>query len=230
VENKPSILLLVVLVVIGFSVSAVGGYHGVRKVVSASEPQVTTPEPPPVVEVLVEEQTTEVSSQELVLADTTEISVTVTPTPIPDVTTTPDTISSTPTPTVKLSPTPTLTVTPTEAPSITQTIAPSPTIAAIIAPVHLEPIFTKYAGLYGADINLMKKIAKCESSFNNNAVGGGGAYVGMFQFSESSWITQRNQMGKDANPGLRFGAEESIETAAFALSKGKVFMWKGCAK
>jgi hypothetical protein len=97
--------------------------------------------------------------------------------------------------------TPTLTLTPSPQPTSTQ--IPSPTKVAIVSPTNVPPtatvtpsptstpvssslntfdLITKYAGQYGVDAGLLRKIADCESHFNTNAVGAGGLYVGMFQF------------------------------------------------
>lgn len=50
----------------------------------------------------------------------------------------------------------------------------------------------------------------------------------MFQFSEETWKGTRAAMGADQNPDLRFGAKESIETAAFKISRNGSGAWSGC--
>jgi len=140
-----------------------------------------------------------------------------TPTPIPS-----ETITQTPT----ITPTPTLIITITPTDSIT----PTPTMKPITAPVNLDSLFSKYADQYHVDIQLLKKIAKCESNFNTNAVGPKGLYLGMFQFGDGSWQSIRKQMGQDPNPSLRTSAEEAIKTASYAISLGRASMWPNCSK
>lgn len=156
-----------------------------------------------------------------------------TETEVPIETVTPTlTITASPKPTLTITMTPTATMTPTLLPSVTNTqtptVTPSVPVPQVTVPANLEPLFTQYSNQYGVDVNLLKKIAKCESNFNNNASGAGGAYVGMFQFAAGSWQTVRKQMGADPNPNLRYGANESIETAAFALAHGRASMWPNC--
>lgn len=216
------VIFVITAIIIAFFASAYGGYY-IVKIADTKEQvnQVETNKSEEIVEEVLafsdEAQKADIqTADDIELTSSEEVQVSEEETE--------DIVEITNTPTVTQTPTPTITQTP----SITSTPTPTPTLAPIAVPAHLEGLFTKYASQYGADLNLLKKVAKCESNFNNNAVGGGGAYVGMFQFSESSWITQRKLMGKDVNPGLRYGAEESIDTAAYAMSKGKVFMWKGC--
>jgi len=139
---------------------------------------------------------------------------------IPSLTPTP---TSTPTPT--LTPTPTNTPTPTIPP--TPTFTPMPTHTPTPMPVtDFEGYFDQYSGQYGVDKDQLKKIAYCESG------GGAGArngdYGGMFQFSTQTWQSTRSQMGADTNPDLRFGAKESIKTAAYKISRGGIGAWRNC--
>src|SRR4030042_2031168 len=135
--------------------------------------------------------------------------------------------------TLTLTLTPTFTPTPTVAPSPTSTPIPSPTPTPTPTPVmltseELENLFTKYASQYSVDKELLKRIAKCESNFNTNAIFRD--YAGLFQFASSSWISSRNLMGQDNNPSLRFSAEEAIKTAAFKISRGETNAWPNCSK
>lgn len=126
-------------------------------------------------------------------------------------------------PTLTQIPTPTNTLTPTPTPTPTNTPTPVP----VIASADLEIFFSKYADEYRADKNLLEKIAKCESGFNANS-NYKGIYLGMFQFAESSWISNRSAMGMDTNPDLRVNAEESIRTAAYMIAHGYQNSWPNC--
>jgi hypothetical protein len=100
----------------------------------------------------------------------------------------------------------------------------------VTAPADLEPLFAEFADKYHVSANLLKKIANCESHFNRGVVNKGGQYMGMFQFEISTWINNRRLMGQDSNPDLRFGARESIETAAYVISRGGKSAWPACSK
>lgn len=193
-----------------------------------------TPTPTPVLEEIpipevlaAETEEQEVDDQKSVLESLTE-----TPTETPSLSLTP-TNTPTPTPSQILdTPTPTLTQTPTPSPtlSLSLTLSVTPTIRPIASPGSLDELFTKYSNEYHVDINILKKIAKCESNFNPNAIGPKGLYVGMFQFGDGSWQSIRKQMGQDPNPSLRTSAEESIKTASYAISLGRAGMWPSCSK
>src|SRR3989344_7152137 len=145
---------------------------------------------------------------------------TVVPTPL----TTPEpTVSPTPRATKK--PTPTSTPSPAPTPDPTPIPIPTPT-PDVWAPPGMEPLFAQDAGQYGVDKNILERLANCESHFNPNAVSGD--YVGMFQFSASTWSNYRAEMGFDPNPDLRTNAEESIRTAAYAVLHKGVNPWPRC--
>jgi len=133
------------------------------------------------------------------------------------------TATSTPTPT--FTPTPTLTPTPTSTP--TPTVTPTPTFTPTPMPeTAYEDYFNQYSNQYSVDKNLLKKIAYCESRMGPGA--SNGPYAGLFQFTEETWRVTRAEMRKDPNPDLRFGVQESIETAAYKLSRGGENAWRNC--
>lgn len=144
------------------------------------------------------------------------------PTPTP-------TLTPTTTPTPTNTPTPTPTNTPTPTPTETPTPTPTPTIPPAVQPngTDLDLWFTKYADEYHIDRALLHKIADCESHFNTNA-NYANLYLGMYQFSESSWVNTRMQMNLDPNPNLRTNAEEAIKTAAFKISINGQNAWPSC--
>lgn len=130
--------------------------------------------------------------------------------------------SATPTPTN--SPTPTLTPTPTPIPP-TPTRIPTPVI---VVSANLDDLFTKYSNEYSVDKELLKRIAKCESGLNPNA--STSLYAGLYQFSESLWVSTRTLMGHNSDPNLRFDAQEAIRTAAFMISQNHLGIWPNCNK
>lgn len=138
------------------------------------------------------------------------------------------TLTSTPTPTPLPTATPTPTFTPISSP--TPTLPPTPTLTPvpIVSPANLEPLFNQYALHYGVDKELLKRIADCESKFNAGAIGAGGKYVGLYQFGSDIWVRYREEMGLATNPDFRLDANESIKTAAYLISKGKLFLWPNC--
>jgi len=129
-----------------------------------------------------------------------------------------------PTPTATSTPSPTPTETPTPIP--TTAPSPTPTPTPILTSSDLENLFSKYAGQYSVDKEMLKRIASCESGFN--AAASYLDYGGMFQFSPSSWSVTRTAMNQDPNPDLRFNAEESIKTAAFKISVNGPSAWPSC--
>lgn len=140
-------------------------------------------------------------------------------------------VTSTPEPTATPTdtPTPTASPTPTPSPSPTPTITPVPVPTAtpdVWSPPEMVNLFAQYAGHYGVDQNTLERLANCESHFNPNAQNGD--YLGMFQFSTSSWQTNRGRMGLDPNPALRTNVDESIRTAAFVLSQNGTAPWPSC--
>ena len=125
------------------------------------------------------------------------------------------------------SPRPTLSPIPSPDPTPTLLPTPVPTPTPDVwSPSDMEPWFSQYAGQYGVDKNILERLANCESHFNPNAVSGN--YVGMFQFSASTWSNYRAEMGFDPNPDLRTNAEESIRTAAYAVLHKGVNPWPRC--
>ena len=136
--------------------------------------------------------------------------------------------SPTPAPTESPEPSPVGTV---SSAAVAATANPVPVETPIIGiPVHLEPWFTQYSNEYKVDRNMMAKIADCESGFNAAAANPNGLYVGMFQFAAGTWQTYRGKdhMNLDANLDLRTNPEESIKTAAYAISRDGTGPWGRC--
>lgn len=140
----------------------------------------------------------------------------------------PDYIFVTPTLTSSPVPSPTPTPRPTSTPKPTQIPTPTAIPTPLIAPGGIDHYFDQYSLQFGVDGQLLRRIASCESKFNPSAVNGN--YAGLYQFLPSIWQTYREQLGADINPDLRFNADEAIKTAAYAVSKGKLFLWPVCGK
>jgi len=145
----------------------------------------------------------------------TVLGETVVQTPVP-ITSSSFTSSPTPTPT----PLPTKSLTPTPTP--TPTPIPQPTTSS----QEINGFIDRFSAQYGVDPNVIRHLAICESGFRSNAVNG--IYVGLFQFNATTWKNIRKEFGEDVNPDLRYSAEESVQTACYALSKGKVRIWPNC--
>jgi hypothetical protein len=111
-----------------------------------------------------------------------------------------------------------------------QNPSPSSRPVVIIAPEELDHLFESYGNQYGVNSNTLKIIAKCESTFNPNAVSPSGLYGGLFQFSPATWISTRRSMGLEENPDLRFNPEEAIRTTAYKISQSGVGAWPTCGK
>lgn len=118
-------------------------------------------------------------------------------------------------------------------------VEPTPEPAAIIEdtpiPEPIEPefistpfddLYQEYADRYSIDVNLLKKIAACESGHNPTSVNGD--YLGMFQFSSGTWQSTRAEMSLDPNPDLRTDPTEAIHTAAFKIGAGGAHAWAAC--
>lgn len=141
-----------------------------------------------------------------------------------------ETKRDTPTPTIKdafptIKPTDTPTPIPTNTPLI-QTA--SIEIKTSQAPEEIKLFIEKYAAEYGVNRDMMLIIARCESNFCPEDVNG--PFGGIYQFLSSTWISNRNFMGLDPNPDLRFEAEEAVRTAAFKMSRDGYGAWPDCSQ
>ena len=152
------------------------------------------------------------SSPRVLQSEVAKVSI-LTPTETP-------TPSDTPTPTP--APKPTSTATPTVTPTPTPLVLPPPPAT----PQQVNALIERFAAQYAVSSDALRYIAVCESGFNPLAVNG--LYVGLYQFSSSAWIKNRKLIGEDANPALRYSAEESVQTAAYIISVGRSSLWPNC--
>jgi hypothetical protein len=146
--------------------------------------------------------------QEKVLAEAT---VSTLPTTMSSPTETP---IPTPVPTIKPTPKPTKNPTPTP--------VPQPTFSS----QQINEFIDRFSDQYGVDPNVIRHIALCESGFRPNAKNY--IYTGLFQFGPITWKNIRAEMGEDTSVDLRANAEESVQTAAYAISKNKRGIWPNC--
>lgn len=122
-------------------------------------------------------------------------------------------------------PTPLATPSPTPIPTNTLVPTPKPTRTPISSE-QINSFIDRFSAQYRVDSNVIRHIAICESGFNPNAVNG--PYKGLFQFGTVTWEDIRGEIGEDPDPDLRLSAEDSIQTAAYAISQGKISIWLHC--
>ena len=72
---------------------------------------------------------------------------------------------------------------------------------------------------------LLKRIAECESHGNPRSIGGGGAYRGMFQFSQDTW----NSVGGHGDPAKASVAEQ-LRRAGMLLARSGPGQWPVCSQ
>ena len=149
-----------------------------------------------------------------------------------------DSKGSPPTPTSTPQPTPSETPVQTPTPKPSQKPTPSPSVtpkpSATPKPIP-QPLFTseqiygfteRFASQYAVDPNVLRHIAQCESGFNQSATNG--LYTGLYQFGAITWSNFRKAIGENPDSALRLNAEEAVQTAAYALSLGKLHIWPNC--
>lgn len=94
------------------------------------------------------------------------------------------------------------------------------------SPEEMASLYTRFGAEYGIPADTLARIAACESGHNPGAING--PYGGLFQFHSNTWASNRRAMGLDANPDLRFNAEEAVRTAAFKMSRDGTGAWPVC--
>jgi Transglycosylase-like domain len=72
---------------------------------------------------------------------------------------------------------------------------------------------------------LLERIAECESHGNPRSIGGGGAYRGMFQFSQDTW----NSVGGHGDPAKASVAEQ-VRRATMLLARSGPGQWPVCSR
>jgi len=100
--------------------------------------------------------------------------------------------------------------------------------ASVNANVNVPAVIAQAASEYGVDGDIMVKIAQCESGLRPQAVNG--PYAGIFQFEPGTWVSNRNAMGLDPNPALRYDPVEAAKTAAFKMARDGYGAWPACSR
>jgi hypothetical protein len=72
---------------------------------------------------------------------------------------------------------------------------------------------------------ILRRIAECESHGNPRSIGGGGAYRGMFQFSQDTW----NSVGGHGDPATATVAEQ-VRRAGILLARSGPSQWPVCSQ
>jgi len=133
------------------------------------------------------------------------------------------------TPTVETSATSSAEPVATVSATITEELTPTPTAAPTPTEMFFQEVSVfvdRFSAQYGVDPNVIRYVAVCESGFKSNATNG--PYVGLFQFDSETWKNIRKEMNEETSPDLRYSAEESVQTAAYVLSKDKGGIWPNC--
>ena len=132
------------------------------------------------------------------------------------------------TPTIEPTASPTLepTITPKPTPKVTATPTPTPIPQPTYTSQQINEFIDRFASQYSVSPDILRYIALCESGFNSNATNLG--YVGLYQFSATTWKNVRIKMGEDPEIGLRANAEEAVQTAAYNLHINNAGIWPNC--
>jgi hypothetical protein len=93
-------------------------------------------------------------------------------------------------------------------------------------PGAITDLIYHYAEVYNIDKEQFYAIAYCESTLKPHATSG--IYGGLYQFSPSTWVSNRNSMGEDPDIELRFDPEQAIKTAAYKISRDGTGAWPVC--
>jgi len=102
-------------------------------------------------------------------------------------------------------------------------VIPTPSPA---ASKEINEYIDRFSSQFGIDPNVLRYVAICESGFRSNATNG--KYAGLFQFDTTTWSNIRKEIGENPDERLRLSAEEAVQTAAYAISKGKERLWPNC--
>ncbi len=108
----------------------------------------------------------------------------------------------------------------------TSIVTPTPRSQPSYTSEDINNFINAYSDHYSVDPNVLRHMAICESGFNPQAKNW--IYAGLFQFDKNTWISYRRKLGLNADPDLRYNAQEAVRTTAFALSLGARGLWPNC--
>lgn len=101
------------------------------------------------------------------------------------------------------------------------------------SPEVIQRMIREAAPKHGLSVERMLRIAKCESTFNPNAVNknyyaGGGHPSGVYQYLPETWnrIGGRSPYGVGAGPDSRFDPQHNINVTMWAYANGYAGEWE----
>lgn len=86
----------------------------------------------------------------------------------------------------------------------------------------IDEVIDYYAGYYGTDASLMKKVMQCESQGDPDMVGDHNLSHGLFQIQKSTWNRFTKQMGETLDYTRSF---DQIKVTAWAFAHGDGPEW-----
>lgn len=96
-------------------------------------------------------------------------------------------------------------------------------LADAVSPQTPEALIRAAARRRGVDPDYLVRVGRCESGLNPAS---SGRYLGMFQFSATTWNAMAPKAGEAGNSP--FDARAAAETAAWAFANGHASHWPRC--
>lgn len=90
----------------------------------------------------------------------------------------------------------------------------------------IQDLIAYWTGVYGGDVNLHIKIARCESGLNPGSVGGGGLYLGVYQQHKNYWASRAATAGFAGQSPLN--ANANIAVSIWMMRTSGYHHWKNC--
>jgi len=102
--------------------------------------------------------------------------------------------------------------------SAVQAPVPIPTVTVVeVKKLTVDEAIVKYSDLYNVNLQLMRSVINCESSFNPNAIGDNGHSRGLVQIYDDYHPTISHEQA--------FDIEFSVEFLAKNISRGRGYLW-----
>lgn len=99
-------------------------------------------------------------------------------------------------------------------------------------PTYVSGSFAEWindaASKYGVDAGKLQRIMYCESGGRANAIGGGGRYFGLFQYTRSTWASASQSAGFSGAD--IFDARAQIYVTAWKISRSGFSAWPVCGR